>query len=150
MQKKSAQYTSEGLSLFLVGGILLFLTHVISIHSLHLSLNPDGLIIWVPLFLVVSLTSLHFWRDDKMPKEPWMLFMIGLGGVLMCAVMFGVDSMIGQSIHPELPWFDAATKSPSAFGIVFTVGCALTIPISFLGAVRALIEKLLLDSRHTE
>ena len=91
---------------------------------LTISVVPDFGIptpFWFFVYIVLALICWHFWHSDKFPNKTkdWLWFV--LVSIVLGAIFFGSDMMIGHFYYPDLPVVDAAKKNGGPFGFILTL-----------------------------
>lgn len=76
---------------------------------------------WTLCYVILALIALGVWHGEKWPNNSKDILGQVLGSVLLGAVFFAVDMVLGHFFHPELPLIKAAEHSGSMFGFVLTV-----------------------------
>ena len=94
-------------------------------------------------YLVLVTGALAFWHHEKLAKnlseaKQWVKF--GGGSILLGAVSFCFDMLIGTILHPSSSPLDAATKAGGPFGIGLTVlFCPGLTAVAVAGLTRSLL-----------
>lgn len=107
--------------------------------------SDDGSrIIWGNLaYLVLATVALYFWHKEPPAKhitEPSEWAAAIVASVLMGAVSFGIDMIVGLISNPKLSPVEAGTKAGSPFGFPLTVMlCPGFTMIAIAGLLRALL-----------
>src|SRR5438046_9723820 len=109
-----ASIMAEAIGLFVLAGLFvmtLLLAPVPSVPSL----------LWVFVYLVLAVTALYCWRNKKAPHTPSGWLILALASVIIGAVYFAIDMILGGYQHPGTSGVEAATRVGGMFGFVLTI-----------------------------
>ena len=131
-----ASIMAEAIGLFVLAGLFvmtLLLAPVPSVPSL----------LWVFVYLVLAVTALYRWRNKKAPHTPSGWLILALASVIIGAVYFAIDMILGGYQHPGTG-VEAATRVGGMFGFVLTIAvCPGFTMIALSGFTRSLFQSRL-------
>jgi len=113
------------------GGVLLLLLAAAIIGHSFESFIPVTLGVW--LLLVLGAMAVWEKTDDRGPGE-WLL--ITAVAVVLTAISFFLDCLVGGLLNPEKGWIEAGTQT---LGFLFTLFGIGTVICCLAGALRAWI-----------
>lgn len=126
------------------------LTLGVQLYLLFSWLLPDrgSRVTWSGLaFVVLAALALYTWHKDpplKYPCEPGEWAAAIVASVLMGAVSFGIDTVVGLINNPKLSPTEAGTKVGGPFGFPLTL---MLCPGLTMVAIAGLLRAFLLPSR---
>jgi hypothetical protein len=123
---------ADAIGLFVLAGlfvIILLLTPAPSVPSLF----------WVFVYLALAVTALYCWRNKRSPHTPSGWLILALGSVIIGAVYFAIDMILGSYQHQGTSGVEAATRVGGMFGFVLTIAvCPGSTMIALSGFARSL------------
>ena len=132
-----ASIMTEAIGLFVLAGLFvmtLLLAPVPSVPSL----------LWVFVYLVLAVTALYCWRNKKALYTPSGWLILALASVIIGAVYFAIDMILGGYQHPGTSGVEAATRVGGMFGFVLTIAvCPGFTMIALSGFTRSLFQSRL-------
>jgi len=124
---------ADAIGLFVLAGLFVMTLLVTPAPSM-----PS--LLWFFVYVVLAVTALYCWRNKKSPQTPSGWLILALGSVIIGAVYFAIDMILGRYQHPGVSGVEAATRVGGMFGFVMTIAiCPGLTMIALSGFVGCLV-----------
>jgi hypothetical protein len=129
----------------LLGILVVFSAISIAMFAMRPPDSPIAL--WIIGYIVLAVISVGICHADKWPKRSRECLELAGGSLILGALFFAADILLGHLHHPELPVLRAATQSGGPFGFFLTLVVCPGLTVIALGGF---LRSLLLSRRLTE
>jgi hypothetical protein len=94
---------------------------------------------WLGLFSIVAMVALASWHSTKAPQKSLGWLQIIAASVVLGAISFAVDILIGHLDHPNLPLIEAGAEAPFGFFLTLVFCPGMTV-IAVAALVRSVFR----------